>query len=606
MGIPTFFLSILQNKYYKNVHSGVKNGKLECDYFFLDYNGIVYKAFERIKKDISGKNLSKDKLEELLIDEVIRYTKYLICDVVKPNKLTYIALDGPAPRAKMVQQRSRRYKGYYEKIFLENERKKYVMDKGVDWDRSANISPGTEFMEKLSVRIQEVMKAKGFNSHNPSMKIIFDNSNCPGEGEHKFLPLVREMRKKKGINNAKVYFYGSDADLIVLGLATHKNNIHVLREVEETFEMKKMYESYEFLILNIDNLGNAFNHDLTKVFKDQQFDKLRILNDYIFLTFLVGNDFVLSLPFLKIKNRDFGLPMLISIYQELKKKHHNYLVNYHPDESTAPTINMSFFKEFVFEIGKREDLAMKEQQKEINKYMKGYRRSTDYEKESQQTPFEIFQTRFTHLPVCSPDHPLHKEYASDFLKIDYGQDYDVWKEQYYNFYLNINKKNEEEYEEVRNEIVKNYLESLMFTLNYYFKGVPSWRWFYRYRISPLLSDVYHVLNESLFDMNNINFELGKPYSPFQQLMLIFPQQMDHLVPKVLRPIMNDDKLLCTQFYPVSFRLDIAVGIKTIYSEAILPEIDEEILIPVIEKYEEKMSESEKKRNTIREKPYGSG
>ena len=63
MGVPSFFASILRNKYYKNIHSGVDNGKLKCDYFFLDYNGIVYAAYERIKKLIEGNNFSKDKID---------------------------------------------------------------------------------------------------------------------------------------------------------------------------------------------------------------------------------------------------------------------------------------------------------------------------------------------------------------------------------------------------------------------------------------------------------------------------------------------------------------------------------------------------------------
>ena len=140
MGVPTFFLTILRNKFYKNVHSGVNNGKVDCDYFFLDYNGIVYAAYAKVKKDIECKNLSKDKIEEIIIDEVIRYTKYLICDVVKPKKMTYIALDGPAPRAKMIQQRSRRYKTYHQKIFLQNQKKKLKIDSDInEWDTSANI-----------------------------------------------------------------------------------------------------------------------------------------------------------------------------------------------------------------------------------------------------------------------------------------------------------------------------------------------------------------------------------------------------------------------------------------------------------------------------------
>jgi hypothetical protein len=103
-------------------------------------------------------------------------------------------------------------------------------------------------------------------------------------------------------------------------------------------------------------------------------------------------------------------------------------------------------------------------------------------------------------------------------------------------------------------------------------------------------------------MNNITFEIGKPYTPFQQLMLILPPQMNELVPNVLRPIMTDDKLLCTQFYPINFIIDVTTGIKTIYSEAILPEIDEELLIGTISKYEKKLNEEEKIRNTISTKP----
>jgi 5'-3' exoribonuclease 1 len=142
----------------------------------------------------------------------------------------------------------------------------------------------------------------------------------------------------------------------------------------------------------------------------------------------------------------------------------------------------------------------------------------------------------------------------------------------------------------------------MFAMKYYFQGCPSWSWHYKYRISPLLSDVYYVLENKLNDMNNIKFELDSPYTPFQQLMLILPPQMNLLLPSVLRPIMTDDKLLCTQFYPIDFKLDVTVGIKTQYSEAILPEIDDKLLIETVKKYEKKLNAEEKERNTISEKP----
>ena len=602
MGVPTFFLSILKNKYYKNVHSGVKNGNVNCDYLFLDYNGIVYNAYYKVKKTIEGNNLSKDEIEELIIEEVIRYTKYLICEVVKPKKLTYIALDGPAPRAKMVQQRSRRYKTYQRKNYLFNEKKKYNLnvDK-VEWDTSANISPGTRFMEKLSNALIEKIKVKAFSSHNADMEIILSNSNVPGEGEHKFLPLIRQMRAKKSTEFAHVYLYGEDADLIVLSVSTHKKNMHILRRVQlETREMKQMYEGYEFIDLNINNLSNAFNHDLTRNFKDHHFDKIKILNDYILLTFLVGNDFVLSMPFLKI--RKDGLKTLIAIYHDIKLKHKEYLVDYNPDENKEPTINIDFFKELIYEISLKEDFFMKEQQNEINKIMKGYKDSMRMDKESKSTPYEIIESRFDHLEVCSPDHPLFHKYHEDFKKINYKDDFDLWSSSYYKYYLNIDKSDSKEYLDVTMNLVENYLESIIFTLKYYFQGCPSWQWHYKYRISPLITDIHYALENNLVNINNITFEIGKPYTPFQQLMLILPPQMNELVPSVLRPIMNDDKLLCTQFYPIDFKIDVTTGIKTIYSEAILPEIDEKLLIDTIEKYEKKLNEEEKKRNTISTKP----
>jgi 5'-3' exonuclease len=66
--------------------------------------------------------------------------------------------------------------------------------------------------------------------------------------------------------------------------------------------------------------------------------------------------------------------------------------------------------------------------------------------------------------------------------------------------------------------------------------------------------------------------------------------------------MIDDKFLCTQFYPTDFKIDAASGFKTQYSEAILPEIDDELLIEVVKKYELKLTPEEKIRNTISEKP----
>jgi len=469
MGVPTLFKRIIKNKYYKNIHKGVKNGKVDCDYFFMDFNGTVYNAYENIKKEIEGKNLNTSKIEELVMSEVINITQNIICNVIQPKKMTYIALDGPAPRAKMVQQRSRRFKAVMEKKFINDLKKKYKMTEDkIEWDRSANISPGTEFMEKLSNKIIKAMKEKTFQQHNKDMKVIFSNSNVPGEGEHKFLGIIRSMRNMPSKKDDKIYLYGRDADLIVLAVATHKSNIHIIREIkaENDIQLEQMYEDYEYLELNIDNLKNGFYNYI--IYKDKykkdkgieikKRDKVKLINDYIFLTFLAGNDFVLSVPFLKI--RKDALFKVINIYQEIKDNFDDYLVIYDINKKEKPLLNIEFLKT-IYKIGhENEDDWMKNDvQKEVDKYLRGFMDNRQKESESKMSEYEIQKNRYTHTHMASPFHPLFKDYQEEIRSLDYNKKYEIWKNNYYKQFLGIEEENNDT-KKLLNNCVENYIESL--------------------------------------------------------------------------------------------------------------------------------------------------
>lgn len=616
MGVPTLFKKIISNKFYKNIHKGIKNGQTKCDYFFMDYNGIVYNAYENIKKNIEENNFSKDKIENMVLEEVISITKTLICTVVKPSKITYIALDGPAPRAKMVQQRSRRYKAVMEKDFMKDLKNKFKIDESKDiWDRSANISPGTEFMEKLSNRIIKAMKEKTFQTHNNSMKVIFNNGNTPGEGEHKFLGLLRNMRDMDSKKDDKIYLYGRDADLIILAVCTHKSNIHIIREIqlENDKVLNELYEGYIYLELNIDNLKTGFYNDIIKKdsFKEKsglkvtKKNKICLLNDYIFLTFLAGNDFVLSLPFLKIKKN--SLEKIINIYQDIKDDYDTYLVEFDYKNDSKPSINIDFLKKIYENGSKKEDEWMKRDiQKEVDKYLSGYIDERTKESESKLSEFDKIKTRYTHMHISSPHHPLFKLYQEEIRLLNYNKSYDTWSNEYYKNFLGIQDKTNSNDKDTINLCIENYLESLYFTLNYYYVGCPSWSWHYKFRVAPLLGDIFNYLDNNKIDKINEcnNFNLDKPMTPFQQLLFILPPQNSHILPEVLRPIMTDDKIGASQYYPESIRIDAAFGGKTMYSEAILPEINDKYLINIIEKYEKNLNEEEKNRNTIRTKSFG--
>jgi len=138
MGIPFFFNFIVKNhpsiikKYVKDV--------LKVDNLYLDCNSIIYDAYSKMEFD---------KLTESVAISIIRRVIIKIEDyisVIQPSQTVIIAFDGVAPVAKLEQQRSRRYKSWYQ-----NEVSKMIFKKETDdaWNTTA-ITPGTKFMAELN------------------------------------------------------------------------------------------------------------------------------------------------------------------------------------------------------------------------------------------------------------------------------------------------------------------------------------------------------------------------------------------------------------------------------------------------------------------------
>jgi 5'-3' exonuclease len=61
------------------------------------------------------------------------------------------------------------------------------------------------------------------------------------------------------------------------------------------------------------------------------------------------------------------------------------------------------------------------------------------------------------------------------------------------------------------------MEGICWTLLYYYRGCPSWTWYYPHHYAPFASD-FVGLNEF-----SISFPQGtKPFKPFEQLMACLP------------------------------------------------------------------------------------
>ena len=294
MGIPVYFKTLIED-YNDICLPDTRN--INIDNLYFDLNCLIHPCC----KDLTDES----EMYKKILDSI-----HKIVDIVKPNDMVYIAIDGPCPKPKMIQQRLRRFKSAKEKK---------------DWDTN-KITPGTVFMENLENYILKNIKIE--------QKLIFSSSNEPGEGEHKIYDYIRTT---KSDNNC---VYGLDADLIMLSLISD-SKIHLLRETTE-YRIEGL--ETEFVYLDIDRLKRCIISNIKP--KVYNLDDSTLINDYIFICFFLGNDFIGHTPTINL--RYDGLNTLMDIYKNLCDRYlgNFYLIDIKKDD----LINISGLKDFIYEL----------------------------------------------------------------------------------------------------------------------------------------------------------------------------------------------------------------------------------------------------------------
>lgn len=82
-------------------------------------------------------------------------------------------------------------------------------------------------------------------------------------------------------------------------------------------------------------------------------------------------------------------------------------------------------------------------------------------------------------------------------------------------------------EELHQQAIQ-YVIAIQWNLHYYYHGVCSWSWYYPHHYAPFLSDVKGFANLEF------NFELGKPFLPFEQLLAVLPAGSKKLLPEAFQ------------------------------------------------------------------------
>jgi 5'-3' exonuclease len=580
MGVPKFFAWLM--KKYKNSNFIFYKEKSDdeivksIDWLLLDTNCLIHPVCFKILAEESDKpNINKDVLENKMINAVIEYIDKIV-KYTDPKKGIYLAIDGPVCSAKMKQQRQRRFRSYHDKLLFDSIKKKHNITETYFWSNSA-ISPGTEFMYKLHVKILEWCKIQ-------SVKVLYSSSNTAGEGEHKLLDFIKKNNKYK--KSLSYVTYGLDADLIFLMLVTKLDNVYLLREAQQFDNCKDDRLNYVSIKIMKDCILDSFQTNLNSYLK---FNKTRIINDFIFLCYFLGNDFLPHIHALDIYNR--GIEDLIITYIESFRElyiidhtidstinsnidhtinsniDHTINDNYLLSEDTL-TINNIFLQKFINKLALNENAILT---KNFNrkKPFYHYRNTEPYKKEIEKIENLLFK-------------------IEDPIGIGVNSDY---RFKYYNHYFGVNKDNIEDFVK---ELVKNYLIGIRWSTYYYFQKIPDWNWFYPYDQPPFLIDI----DKYMIDMNDIKFKKGKPITPLEQLLIVLPSQMNYLLPIPLRNLTINSNSPLIHLYPTKINIDFLYKHK--YFEGIpkLPLMDIKLINIVFKKNQNKLAINDKQRNRI--------
>jgi 5'-3' exoribonuclease 1 len=539
MGIKHFF-QWFKNQFGTNIKKMRKGDNLasvgvNIDNLMIDMNGVFHASAQKIyeygnckpnprllsgKGRGGGKKSSTNQKQIEMFKDVCQTIENLF-QLSKPQKRLILCVDGPAPLSKQNQQRQRRFRS--------------AAEPSAPGSFNSNcITPGTKFMDYLTKYIDwYIRKRINEDEEWQKVEVVFSNEKAPGEGEHKIINFIRYY----GCIDETYCINGMDADLIMLALGTHMPKFYILRE--------DLYDSQtEFLCVDIGSIRGELANKL-RWKKDSSFDERTAIDDFIFLCFMVGNDFLPHIPSIEIIEQ--GIELILEVYKEtcIKTGHITRLTTDGNVEFRPESLQM-----FLEKIGVHEKKNLEDKLK--------------------------------HKAVFFPD-PLLESCAStidDVIEVNiekYKADY--FKESFPSF---TDEKT----------LCHDYLEGMQWVLSYYTRGVPNWKWNFRYHYAPCASVLAMHVDTFCFP----KYVRTIPSTPFQQLLCVLPPKSAYLIPEPLCRLLTDENSPLKDQCPDKFEVDLRGKRKEWEGIVILPMVNFTAVRDCYLKVLDKVDSSELRRN----------
>lgn len=387
-----------------------------------------------------------------------------------------------------------------------------------------------------------------------SLFIGFSDSSLPGEGEHKIMDFIR-----RGCNFRKEYedgnmtylhvppayenspqppvnsfcISGPDGDLLMLmfcaipyivrtakkGKSNKPIRIYLYKRDHFTPGVWRIYDAIKIL-------KSIYTELIVrpKITLQEGKGMNKIIADFIYIGFSVGNDFVPKLKMFYTLND--GLNTILDILKRdvynsrgtpsgktsretsrllCDKVKINKKITYIPNRSQTQILFNS--------------LAQLEEQEIASQYFVNQRLA---EEDDPLTDYTLLS--------CFSSPPPSSEELGDYF------DWDMYRTKYYTKVIENRELGNDEslsLEDVIKDMCFRYLSSLGWILQYYLTGIPSWDWHYGYSHAPLISDLSaYISSEVGADVSWTNlhtFTPSEPSSPLKAALSVLPHVSSYLL-----------------------------------------------------------------------------
>lgn len=514
----------------------------EVDNLMIDMNGIFHSSAQKIYQYGNHAppprmmNNSRRRIvqstyrSQLRLFEDVCATVESLLWTVRPSRRVVLCVDGPAPISKQNQQRQRRFRS--------------ARDASPDAPFDSNsITPGTKFMDYLTKYIDWYIRKR--ITEDPawrSVQVIFSNEKAPGEGEHKIVNYIRrygDPRETYCIN-------GMDADLIMLALGTHLPKFYILRE--DSYTPSNDYYCIDIgairlkLMQKMDwRTESTLEPDRIKPYIGD-----RAIDDFIFMCFTVGNDFLPHIPSIEIIEN--GIDLILTIYRTVGETH-GHLTHLCKDGSTQ--FIPSTLTYWLSAIGAYEKSNFE----------------SKMEKQQSFFPDETLQA-YTHRDRHGKVHVDIERYIDTYCRKL------VAEARAHNPANNPRPVNSTEpLDRELRAICHAYLEGMQWVLSYYKRGVPNWTWCFPYHYAPPASVLARYCDSFKFPQ----YTKTEPSLPFLQLLSVLPPRSATLIPSPLDRLLTHERSPLQPYCPTEFPVDLAGKRKDWEGIVILPMVNMDTL-----------------------------